>query len=46
MRQLNDFPGLFGAQNFDAKGDSLIHDIGIFTVDQGRFRFVKTATWD
>ncbi len=36
----------FGSQNFDAKGDSLIRDIGIFTVKRGRFVFLKTATWD
>lgn len=46
MKTLKDYPGLFGLQNFDAKGDSLIRDIGIFTVRGGRFAFVKTATWD
>ena len=46
MRSLKDVPGIFGTQNFDAKGDSLIHDIGIFMVKRGAFAFVKTATWD
>ena len=46
MKTLKDYPGIFGIQNFDAKGDSLIRDIGIFTVRDGRFVFVKTATWD
>ena len=46
MKTLKDYPGIFGVQNFDARGDSLIHDIGIFTVKNGRFVFVKTATWD
>ena len=46
MKMLKDYPGLFGSQNFDEKGDSLIHDIGIFTVKDGKFVFVKTATWD
>ena len=46
MNALKDYPGLFGPQNFDEKGDSLIHDIGIFTVREGKFQFVKTATWD
>ena len=46
MKTLKDFPGIFGPHNFDEKGDSLIRDIGIFTVKDGRFRFVKTATWD
>ena len=46
MKGLKDYPGLFGAQNFDEKGDSLIRDIGLFTVKDGTFVFVKTATWD
>ena len=46
MKSLKEYPGLFGTQRFDAKGDSLIRDIGIFTVKQGKFAFVKTATWD
>lgn len=46
MKTINDYPGIFGPQNFDAQGDSLIKDIGIFTVKGGRFAFVKTATWD
>ncbi len=46
MKTLKDYPGLFGPQNFDEKGDSLIRDIGIFTVRSGRFSFVKIATQD
>lgn len=46
MKTLKDYPGLFGPQNFDEKGDSLIRDIGIFMVRDGRFEFVRTATWD
>lgn len=46
MRQLKDLPGLFGPQGFDEKGDSLIRDIGIFTVREGQFVFVKTASLD
>ena len=46
MKALKDYPGIFGVQNFDEKGDSLIHDIGIFAVHSGKFEFVKTATWD
>lgn len=46
MKTLKDYPGIFGTQNFDAKGDSLVHDIGIFTVHDGKFKFVKTASWD
>ena len=46
MKTLRDYPGLFGAQNFDDKGDSLIRDIGLFTVKDGKFVFLKTASWD
>ena len=46
MKTLKDFPGLFGPQNFDEKGDSRIHDIGLYTVKRGKFVFLKTATWD
>ncbi len=40
------YSGLFGPQRFDEKGDSLIRDIGIFTVKKGEFTFVKTASWE
>ena len=46
MKTLKDFPGLFGPQNFDEKGDSLIRDVGVFTVADGKFAFVKTASWE
>jgi branched-chain amino acid transport system substrate-binding protein len=46
MKQLKDYPGLFGLQNFDEKGDSRIRDIGLFTVKDGKFAFLKAATWD
>ena len=46
MKTLKDHPGLFGPQNFDERGDSRIHDIGIFTVKDGKFEFVKAAKWD
>jgi branched-chain amino acid transport system substrate-binding protein len=46
MKTIQDYPGLFGPHNFDAKGDSLIRDIGIFTVKNGKFVFLKSASWD
>ncbi len=46
MKTLKDYPGLFGLQNFDGKGDSLIRDIGIFTVKAGKFVFLKAASWN
>ena len=46
MKTLKDYPGLFGLQNFDEKGDSLIRDIGLFTIQDGKFVFLKSASWD
>ena len=46
MKTLKDYPGLFGLQNFDERGDSLIRDIGLFTVKDGTFVFLNTASWD
>lgn len=43
MKRLSDYPGLFGLQNFDEKGDSRIRDIGLFTVSDGRFVFLKSV---
>lgn len=44
MQGFEGYPGLFGIQQFDAQGDSLIRDIGIFNVQEGQFQFVTTAT--
>ena len=46
MKTLKDYPGLFGPENFDAKGDTLIRDVGIFTIKSGKFAFLKTASWE
>ncbi len=45
MQTLESYSGIFGPQRFDAHGDSAIHDIGIFTVRDGKFVFVKSAAW-
>ena len=46
MKTIKDYPGLFGLQNFDEKGDSLVRDIGLFTVENGKFVFLKSVSWD
>ncbi len=46
MKTTKDYPGIFGLQNFDEKGDSLIRDIGLFTVEGGKFVFLKSAAWN
>lgn len=42
MKTFKDYPGLFGVQNFDEKGDSLIQEIGVVTVRDGRFVEIGT----
>ncbi len=44
MKTLTDYPGVFGRQSFDERGDSRIRDIGLFTVRDGRFVFLKTVS--
>ncbi len=44
MQSFKDFPGIFGNANFDGKGDPIGRQIGIFTVRNGKFEFVKTAS--
>ncbi len=46
MKQVKDYPGIFGPQNFDEHGDPVIKDIGLFTVKDGKFVFLKTASWE
>jgi len=40
MRTLQDYPGILGVHNFDAKGDTTNRVIGIFQVHDGRFIFI------
>ena len=37
MKRLKDYQGIFGMQNFDAKGDSLLREIGLVHVRNGAF---------
>ena len=43
MQGLREYPGIFGLQSFDERGDSRIRNIGIYTVKNGAFAFLKTA---
>ncbi len=43
MRRLKDYPGVFGTQNFDQQGDSLIRHVGMYTVKEGTFVFLKAT---
>ena len=41
MKKMKDFPGMLGAINFDEKGDAIGKSVGIFKVENGKFKFVK-----
>lgn len=43
MRQLGPYQGILGTHRFDAHGDTTLRTIGIFTVHDGQFRFLKTV---
>ena len=41
MRQMKDFPGILGPINFNENGDAIGKSVGIFKVENGKFKFVK-----
>ncbi len=41
MKQMKQYPGILGVHTFDAKGDTSIRTIGIYTVHSGKFEFVE-----
>ena len=41
LRQTKDFPGILGPINFNEKGDAIGKSVGIFKVENGKFKFVK-----
>ena len=41
VRNLRDFQGVLGVINFDARGDAIGKSIGIFKVENGKFKFLE-----
>ncbi len=41
LKKMKDFPGILGPINFDAKGDAIGKSVGIFKVENGKFKFLK-----
>ena len=41
MKKMKDFPGILGAVNFDEHGDAVGKSVGIFKVENGKFKFLK-----
>lgn len=41
VRATKDFPGILGPVNFDERGDAIGKSVGIFQVQDGKFRFLE-----
>ncbi len=41
VKRTKDFPGIFGKINFDANGDAIGKSVGIFKVENGKFKFLE-----
>ncbi|MBI2095087.1 MAG: branched-chain amino acid ABC transporter substrate-binding protein [Candidatus Omnitrophica bacterium] len=41
VRGIRDFPGILGTVNFDEKGDAIGKSVGIFKVEDGKFKFIE-----
>ncbi|MBI1953947.1 MAG: branched-chain amino acid ABC transporter substrate-binding protein [Candidatus Omnitrophica bacterium] len=43
MKQIKEYPGILGVHTFDARGDTTLRTIGIYTVKNGKFEFLQAA---
>lgn len=41
VRRTKDYPGILGPINFDEKGDAIGKSVGIFKIENGKFRFIE-----
>ncbi len=41
VKKTKDFQGILGILNFDAKGDAVGRSLGIFKIENGKFRFIE-----
>ncbi|MBI4352858.1 MAG: branched-chain amino acid ABC transporter substrate-binding protein [Candidatus Omnitrophica bacterium] len=41
VRKMKDFQGALGVVNFDEKGDAVGRSIGVFKVEEGKFKFIE-----
>lgn len=41
MKKIKDFPGILGPVNFDERGDAIGKSVGIFKMENGKFKFIK-----
>ncbi len=43
MKQIRQFEGILGTHSFDARGDTTVRTIGVYTVRDGKFEFVSAT---
>jgi len=43
MKGIKQYPGILGVHSFDARGDTTIRTIGIYTVRDGKFQFLEST---
>jgi len=43
MKTLGAYPGILGTHRFDARGDTTLRTIGIFTIRNGQFEFLRAV---
>ena len=43
MKGMGSYSGILGVHTFDSKGDTSLRTIGIYTVQQGKFKFVEIS---
>lgn len=43
MKNLKKYPGILGTHTFDEKGDTRLKTIGIYTVHEGKFKFIEAV---
>ncbi len=41
VKKKKDFPGILGKINFDSHGDAVGRSVGIFKVENGKFKFLE-----
>ena len=41
VKNIKDFPGILGKINFDANGDAIGKSVGIFKIENGKFKFLE-----
>lgn len=43
MKEMKEYPGILGRHTFDVRGDTTVRTIGVYTVKDGKFKFLEAA---